>query len=145
MNKNKTIQKSSHGNGKSMMKNRKVSNKLPESDKLEWAKGNGLEDIKELRENLLYETRSWFLKFLEAALDSGSLKMKKKIKDDDIAPTLSLLKQVNEWLDQVNFDDVSEKNGLADTVERLKQKVYSCFLVHVDSLALALQSRSDRR
>lgn len=36
----------------------------------------------------------------------------------------------------------SENDGLAETVERLKQKVYSCLLAHVESAASALENRS---
>ncbi|PSS18129.1 Protein of unknown function DUF936, plant protein [Actinidia chinensis var. chinensis] len=139
-------------NGKSTKKALKPSVELGGADKLEWAKGDGLKDIKELRENLLDETQSWFLKFLEGALDVG-FRLEKKGKDsvgrriletngNEIAVTLSQLKQANEWLDKLmrsNFS--SEREQLSKTVEGLKQKVYACLLVHVDSAASALESR----
>ncbi|GLT56050.1 hypothetical protein SLA2020_291230 [Shorea laevis] len=128
---------------------------LSGTDKLEWAKGDGPKEIKELRENLLDETRNWFLKFLEAALDAGFQvgTQEKKGKgtagrmmepDNRIAIKLSQLKLANEWLDKLRSTMSSDNNGLVQTVERLKQKVYACLLCHVDSAASALENRSDR-
>lgn len=136
----------------------KPSIELSGVEKQEWAKGDSLKEIKELRENLINETQSWFLKFLEGALDAGFrpgvAQAEKKGKesgggkrmepDNHIGVTLSLLKQANEWLDKVKSNFGSEKNGIDETVERLKKKVYACLLVHVDSAASALEGRSDR-
>lgn len=139
-------------NGKSISKTLKPSIELSGADKLEWAEGDGMMDIKDLRENLSNETQSWFLKFLEGALDAG-FRVEKKGKesmgrrvepDNHIAVTLSQLKQAKEWLDKVKTNFSLEKNGLDETVERLKKKVYACLLVHVESAASALESRSDR-
>ncbi|KAJ8774051.1 hypothetical protein K2173_009482 [Erythroxylum novogranatense] len=130
---------------------------LSSIEKLEWAKGDGVKDMEELRETLLNETRAWFLKFLERALDAGFrvATQQKKGKDsvgrrlepenNHIAVTLSLLKQANEWLDkQRNSVNSENNNGLVDAIDRLKQKLYGCLLGHVDSAALALENRSDR-
>ncbi|XAR49864.1 hypothetical protein NMG60_11004027 [Bertholletia excelsa] len=142
-------------NGRSASKALKPSKELSEANKLEWAKADGLKEIKELKGNLLKETQSWFLKFLGGALDVGFCigAQEKKGKDrvgqqmepdNHIAVTLSQLKQANEWLDKLKGSLSLEQKGLADDVECLKQKVYACLLVHVDSAALALESRSDR-
>ncbi|KAL6996217.1 hypothetical protein U1Q18_006352 [Sarracenia purpurea var. burkii] len=142
-------------NSKSTLKALKPSIELSGADKVEWAKGDGLKDIKELREMLLNEAETWFLKFLEVALDEGfrvgTLEKKGKGSvgrptepDNHIAVTLSQLKQANEWLDKLKRNFSSEKNQMDETVEHLKQKLYACLLVHVDSAALALESRSDR-
>ncbi|KAG7581903.1 hypothetical protein ISN44_As08g015330 [Arabidopsis suecica] len=127
----------------------KSSKTLTEAEKLEWVKGNGTEEIKELRNTLKRETRSWFLKFLEDALDTGlhaSVPEKKgKTKgarlaepDNHIAETLSQLKQANEWLEKVKNDNLSSDNSLLENIERLKKKIYSCLLVYVDSAASAI-------
>lgn len=138
--------------GRRAMKALKPSVELSGADKLEWAKGDGLKEIKELRENLLNETQTWFLKFLEEALEGGFRvgtqekkgKDRRTEPDNHIAVALSQLKQANEWLDKLKTNSSSEKNELSETVQHLKQKIYACLLVHVDSAALALESRSDR-
>jgi hypothetical protein len=149
-NTDKTIQKAGLVHGKSMLKSPKPPIELSGTEKLEWAKGDGAKEIKELREVLLNETRSWFLNFLEGALDIGFrvATQEKKGKDsagrrmepdNHIAVTLSQLKHANEWLDKLRSKLSSENDGLVETVERLKQKVYSCLLVHVESAASALE------
>ncbi|KAA8540224.1 hypothetical protein F0562_024213 [Nyssa sinensis] len=139
--------------GRSAMKSLKPLIELTGADKLEWAKGDGSKEIKDLREILLNETQSWFLKFLEGALDVGfhASSQEKRGKDSigrriepSLAVTLSQLKHANEWLDKLRSNMNLEKNGLVETVDRLKHKVYTCLLVHVDSAASALESRSDR-
>lgn len=122
---------------------------LSAAEKLEWAKGDGVKEIKELKETLLNETQTWFLKFLEGALNSGFRPHEKKGKgnagNNQIAATLSQLKRVNEWLDQFRGNLNSDSNALIETVDRLKQKVYACLLVHIDSAASALENKSDFR
>ena len=137
---------------KSTLKSPKPLIQLSGAEKLEWAKGDGAKEIKELREILLHETRTWFLKFLEVALEVGfriSTQEKKgksatgrvMEQDNHIAVTLSQLKYANEWLDKVRSNLNSDNNGLMETVERLKKKVYACLLSHVDSAASALENR----
>ena len=60
-NTDKTSKKSGLIHGKSMLKSPKPPIELSGTEKLEWAKGDGVKEIKELREVLLKETRSWFL------------------------------------------------------------------------------------
>ncbi|XP_043718589.1 uncharacterized protein LOC122666622 [Telopea speciosissima] len=129
---------------------------LIESERLEWAKGNDTEEIQEVREILLKESESWFLTFLDGALSSGfhvgshekkrkdNLRGQKRASEDQIATTLSQLKQANDWLDKIRSEAGPEDNGLVETVDRLKQKIYTCLLAHVDSATSALESRSDR-
>lgn len=135
-------------------KSAKAAIGLRESEKQEWARGDVAKEIKSLREVLLKETTSWFLNFLEEALDAGFRigNQDKKGRnntgrqteaDNHIAVALSQLKQANEWLDKVNGNLSSADNNSRDTIDRLKQKVYSCLLVHVESAASALESRSD--
>ncbi|WOG99097.1 hypothetical protein DCAR_0518445 [Daucus carota subsp. sativus] len=141
--------------GKSMVKSPKPTIQISEADKLEWAKTDGLTNIEELREILLRETQIWFVKFLEEALDAGfrvssrDKKGKANVaqqteQNSHIAVTLSLLKSANGWLDQLGTDLFVEKNGLRETVDRLKQKVYSCLLLHMDSIASALENQPGR-
>ncbi|KAL4560129.1 hypothetical protein LXL04_032278 [Taraxacum kok-saghyz] len=140
----------------------KTSVELSVSDKLEWAKGEGLKEGNDVREILLEETESWFLEFLNRALDVGfkmgnleTVKGKGKNQNNvvnknepnsQIAVTLSQLKQANEWLDGLRSKMVSErKEVVVETIDRLNQKIYTCLLVHVDSAAFALEkNRSDR-
>lgn len=151
----KSSKKASAIHRKSTLKSSKTSIELNGNEKLEWAKGDGAKELNELRELLLSETTTWFLKFLEAALDVGFRlnNQEKKGKDstgrrndpdNHIAVTLSQLKKANEWLDKLKRNSSSEHIGLVETVDRLKQKVYSCLLVHVESAATALENRSDR-
>ncbi|GAA0147682.1 hypothetical protein LIER_07322 [Lithospermum erythrorhizon] len=133
---------------------------LPElstDDKLEWANGDGSKQIKELREALLTQTRSWFLEFLEKTLDSGFRVSSKEKKgkenvmeemeqNNHIASALSQLKNANEWLDKVRSKPCSDEDeSMRETFDRLKQKLYTCLLVHVDSAAIALESQFDHK
>ncbi|KAK4413734.1 hypothetical protein Salat_2786200 [Sesamum alatum] len=130
----------------------RTSSQLTGADKLEWSKGDGTKEIMELRKILANETQSWFLNFLGEALEigfrGGSQEKKGKEsaarvveQNNHIASTLSQLKQANEWLDKLRSSSSSEKSELLETIDRLKQKVYACLLVHVDSAASALESR----
>ncbi|KAI7752268.1 hypothetical protein M8C21_012781 [Ambrosia artemisiifolia] len=158
------------GRGRSRKKIEKANSlELSVGEKLEWANGDGIKQGKELREILLDETESWFLGFLERALDVGfqmgnletHVKGKGKTHNNNnnnnvatksepnsqIAVTLSQLKLANEWLDNLRnkLMMLQQKNGVqVETIDRLKQKIYSCLLVHVDSAALALENKSDR-
>ncbi|CAJ1950701.1 unnamed protein product [Sphenostylis stenocarpa] len=142
--------------GKSSSKSPKYSPELSETEKQDWATGNGLKEMNELSEVLLIETRSWFLRYLEKTLDvwfstSSQGKRGKASKDtagrqmnraNHIALTLSQLKQANEWLEKLGSTSNLKNEELLETVERLKQKVYSCLLLHVDSAAFALENRA---
>lgn len=148
--------KKSASQGKSTSRSSKPSLELSGTEKQEWAKGDSAKEIIELRELLLNETRTWFLKFLEAALNAGFNlnNQEKKGKDNagrrsepdnSIAVTLSQLKKANEWLDKLKIISSSENDGFLETIDHLKKKIYSCLLVHVESAASALENRSDNR
>ncbi|KAK6914653.1 Protein of unknown function DUF936, plant [Dillenia turbinata] len=147
--KDKSTKRKSLVHSKIASKSSKPAVELTEAEKLEWAKGDGCKEIKELREMLLRETQNWFFKFLEEALNDGFRvgnqekkgKERKLEPDNHIAVTLSQLKQANEWLDKLK-NNMSSDNALAERVDQLKQKVYACLLVHVDSAASALENRS---
>ncbi|KAJ7003300.1 hypothetical protein NC653_008514 [Populus alba x Populus x berolinensis] len=153
----KTGKKTSPSKAKATLKSPKPSMELSATEKQEWAKGDGKKEIKELQQTLLNETRAWFLRFLEGALDAGFhvAAQEKKGKDfatqrmepenNHIAVALSQLKHANEWLDILRSKLSSEDNNeLVETVDRLKQKIYACLLAHVDSAASALENRSNR-
>ncbi|CAI9114469.1 OLC1v1015198C1 [Oldenlandia corymbosa var. corymbosa] len=118
--------------------------KLSSSDKLEWAKLDSLAEIKEIRQAVLNETETWFLKFLEEALDAGfrgrsnnqninkrgskdsgqNAKANQMDPGNQIALTLSQLKHANEWLDRLRNNADSEKKDLvAETVESKKSVI----------------------
>lgn len=152
--KEKFSKKVSSSQSRDRMKSSKPE--LTPTDKLEWAKVDGKREVKELKEVLLNEIQSWFLKFLDEALDGGFRVgyQNRKGKDsvasqaepnNHIAITLSQLKHANECLDRLRSNADSEKSGLVETVERLKQKIYACLLLHVDSAASALEGRHDRK
>ncbi|KAK6773353.1 hypothetical protein RDI58_028591 [Solanum bulbocastanum] len=118
------------------------------SEKVEWAKGDGSKGIKELRDVLFNAMQSWFLKFMDKALDVGfqlsEQEHKKKTRvvqqtdtNNQIALALSQLKHANDWLDKLQSKSTLNKD-IAETVDRLKQKLYACLLLHVDSAASAL-------
>ncbi|KAI3463205.1 hypothetical protein Pfo_019868 [Paulownia fortunei] len=156
---NSTLQEKDKSNKKcgplhrrSMTRALRTSLELTGVDKLEWSKGDGSKEIKELGKILSNETQSWFLNFLEEALEIGFRGggQEKKGKEsaarvleqnNHIALTLSQLKQANEWLDKLRSNSSSEKTEFLETIDRLKQKVYACLLVHIDSAASALESR----
>lgn len=141
---------------KSTSKSPKPLTKLSGTEKQEWAKGDGIKEINELKEVFLNETRSWFFRYLEKTLDAGfsgvSQEKGKETKDiagrkvvqaNHIALTLSQLKHANDWLDKLRSSLNSEdEEELLESVDRLKRKVYSCLLVHIDSAALALENRA---
>ncbi|KAG0482722.1 hypothetical protein HPP92_010806 [Vanilla planifolia] len=118
--------------------------------RLEWAKVDGFKEIQDARFTLLKESQSWFLKFLEVALDAelyldacpkkgarDKPGRRSKALDENIAVTLPQLKQANDWLDQVQREaGIAEGETLA-TIRRLKQKVCSRLLSLVEAAVSA--------
>ncbi|KAK8971039.1 hypothetical protein KSP40_PGU013268 [Platanthera guangdongensis] len=140
--------------------NTQTASKLPkesrENEKLEWAGIDGSKEIQDLKDILLKESRSWFLSFLELALDNGfdsDSHQKKNSKDragritkksaEKIAETLSQLKRADGWLNRILSEDGIEEDEMAPTIGRLKRKVYSRLLGEVEMAASALESRSE--
>ncbi|CAN0877743.1 hypothetical protein LINGRAHAP2_LOCUS12066 [Linum grandiflorum] len=129
------------------------------AEKIEWAKVDAAEDFKELREGLIHETRTWFLRFMDGALDSGfrvPIQERKgkgsgrgrlmEAENNQIAVTLSQLKHANDWLDKLrnNLNDEETNAPVVENIDCLKKKVYACLLAHVDSAASALENQADR-
>lgn len=127
------------------------------SEKTEWAREDGFKEICRSWIVLRKESRSWFLSFLEDALESGFMsegqttkntrervrgQPKPKGGDGRIAVLLSQLKETSNWLDQLLQDEANTSaDGLAETVDQLKQKVYKCLLGTVETAASALGGR----
>lgn len=119
-----------------------------------WVRNGGLLETTELARKLQLEAQSWFLQFMETALDSGfqlstgvdqasgnSTPKAQQVQQDNgqIAAMLSQLKRVNDWLDQVGPSKPdSEDEKLVETLARLKRKIYNFLLQHVESAASAL-------
>lgn len=119
-----------------------------------WSRGCGLLETAELAKRLQSEAQTWFLQFMETALDGGfqltavleaptkgNSIPKTPVQPDNgqIAAMLSQLKRVNDWLDQVvatKPDTADDK--LVETLARLKRKIYKFLLQHVESAASAL-------
>ncbi|XP_038983113.1 uncharacterized protein LOC103702341 isoform X2 [Phoenix dactylifera] len=150
--KEKLSKKTSLPNSRNVINAPKFPEESYGNEKLEWARGDGFKEIQEVRDTLRKETQSWFLNFLEGALDTGfhaESRVKKGAKDragghskesdERIAVTLSQLKDANDWLEQLRNEVGTE----TETIDRLKQKIYACLLGHVESAASALESRSN--
>lgn len=114
-----------------------------------------MKEMQETWATLRRESQVWFLDFLEDALESGfkletnRVNSKKVGKDKSgkdaeglIAVTLSQLKEINDWLDQLTNDTGPTAEGFADRIDQLKQKLYTCLLGTVESAASALESRN---
>ncbi|KAK8446663.1 hypothetical protein SEVIR_9G521900v4 [Setaria viridis] len=120
---------------------------------MEWAQDDGFKEICRSWVALKKESQSWFLSFLEDALESGfkfedqtkntreRLRGQSKGGDGRIAVRLSQLKETSNWLDQLQDEAVNPENGLVETIEQLKQKVYKCLLGTVETAASALEGR----
>lgn len=110
---------------------------------VEWIRGGGLNEATELANSLLTESQDWFLgfveRFLDADVDISALSDKSQI-----AGMLSQLKRVNDWLDKISSQtDNNGENSVIppETVEKLRKKIYEYLLSHVESAAVALNSR----
>ncbi|KAA8515739.1 hypothetical protein F0562_018650 [Nyssa sinensis] len=92
-----------------------------------WSEGNGLKDTASLAEKLLFESREWFLSYLEDSLNMGF--GLRRGGGSEIAGLLGQLKRVNQWLDNMDGD-----GSLVDKRrEGLRKKIYGFLLEHVDS------------
>ncbi|RWR96773.1 CTP synthase [Cinnamomum micranthum f. kanehirae] len=105
----------------------------------EWVRGGGLSEASDLANSLRAESRDWFLgfmdKFLDADVDTSTLSDK-----GQITGMLSQLKRVNGWLDEIGSSKENTEGCPvpAETVDRLRKKIYEYLLTHVESAAMAL-------
>ena len=108
----------------------------------EWHRGNGLDEVVNLADMLQLRSRDWFLGFVERFLDTdGDTSLSN---NGQIAGMLSQLKSVNDWLDDIGSDkNEGEPCQIpAETIDRLRKKIYEYLLTHVESAAAALTGGS---
>ncbi|KAK9167896.1 hypothetical protein Syun_000036 [Stephania yunnanensis] len=103
-----------------------------------WSRGRGLEETLELARNLQSEMQTWFLKFVDEAMDSGFKALEGNLKggqgvfqNGPIARVLSHLKQVNDWLDHA----VVDQEMLKEKIENLKRKIYGFVIHHMGTIS----------
>ncbi|KAJ6370488.1 hypothetical protein OIU76_028716 [Salix suchowensis] len=119
--------------------NSAITQKVPPQPPPEWIKGNGLDEVVDLAEMLRMESQDWFLGFVERFLDAD-LDVSALSDNGQIAGMLTQLKSVNDWLDEIglNKDEAETPLVSAETVDRLRKKIYAYLLTHVESAAAAL-------
>ncbi|ESW03926.1 hypothetical protein PHAVU_011G052900 [Phaseolus vulgaris] len=116
---------------------------LVQSPPRDWVRGNGFDEVVDLTDMLQLRSRDWFLVFVERFLDSDG-DTASLSNNGQIAGMLTQLKSVNDWLDEVG----SSKNEgescqiPAETIDRLRKKIYEYLLTHVESAAAALTGGS---
>ncbi|CAI9764939.1 unnamed protein product [Fraxinus pennsylvanica] len=96
-----------------------------------WSQDTGLKDDANLADKLFSSSRIWFLNYLEGSLNNG-FGLRTKGDSSEIAGFLGQLRRVNQWLD----DAFKEGCGDDERIERLKKKLYTFLLDHVDSALL---------
>ncbi|XP_064997571.1 uncharacterized protein LOC135632746 isoform X3 [Musa acuminata AAA Group] len=127
----------------------------PPSPPPEWERGVGMEDGAELARQLREEAHSWFLGFVERFLDADAAAPGPSDREQ-VAAMLSQLKKVNDWLEAIGHrrregeaeadaevDEAEHGEGPgggvpAETIDRLRKKIYEYLLTHVESAAVAL-------
>ncbi|GKV39195.1 hypothetical protein SLEP1_g47003 [Rubroshorea leprosula] len=105
----------------------------------EWTKGSGLDEALDLADMLQMESQDWFLGFVENFLDAD-VDISALSDNGQIAGMLTQLKSVNDWLDKIgsNKDEEEMPQVSAETIDRLRKKIYEYLLTHVESAAAAL-------
>ena len=112
-----------------------------------WSRGQCVGETVSFAKSLRHEMQSWFMKFVEDALDVGfqlygevlENGREASCKDNGrVAAVLSQLKRVNDWLDAVGKKpEVGKKSEeemiLVEKIERLKRKIYGFVITHVGS------------
>lgn len=118
----------------------------PPPPPIDWSYGNGLDSTIDLTEMLQTECQEWFLKFLEKFMDAD-INTSALSNNGQIAGMLTQLKSVNTWLDTISSQDndaiseastISNSNIPANTIDRLRKKIYEYLLTHVESAAAAV-------
>ncbi|XP_024025622.1 uncharacterized protein LOC21399217 [Morus notabilis] len=116
-----------------------INQKLLSQPPPEWDRGNGFDEAVDLAGKLRLQSQDWFLgfveRFLDADVDSSALS-----DNGQIAGMLTQLKSVNDWLDNISSskDEVENPHVSAETIDRLRKKIYEYLLTHVESAAAAL-------
>lgn len=107
-----------------------------------WSRGQCVGETLNFAKSLRREMQSWFMKFVEDALDVGFRLFGEVLEDGweaasckdngRVAAVLSQLKRVNDWLDAVGRKP-DEEMSLSEKIERLKRKIYGFVITHVGS------------
>ncbi|KAK9138717.1 hypothetical protein Sjap_009311 [Stephania japonica] len=105
----------------------------------EWVRGSGLDEAVDLALTFQTESQDWFLKFIEKFLDAD-VDASTLSDNSQLAGMLSQLKAVNDWLEQIGSgkEDSEELIVSAETIDRLRKKIYEYLLTNVESAAVAL-------
>lgn len=94
------------------------------------------------------EFNRWFLRYIDKLLDSLQSESTYRGCELEVASLLCQLKRVDEWLnnitckDRVRSDSTSLEDDEMEACERVRRKIYSILLRHVESAAFALESMS---
>ncbi|XP_028793176.1 uncharacterized protein LOC114748871 [Neltuma alba] len=106
-----------------------------------WLREMGLDEVVNLAEMLQSRSRDWFLDLLR---NSWMLKGTTLSDNGQIAGMLSQLKSVNDWLDEIGSNKIEGESCQisAETIDRLRKKIYEYLLTHVESAAAALSGGS---
>eukprot|EP00249_Psilotum_nudum_P007501 c20609_g1_i1 orf=351-2930(-) len=114
----------------------------------DWVKGSGLQEAADLAKQLQSEAQTWFLRYMEEALDCGfrfncisdsGNKSTPQKESNQIALVLSQIKRVNDWVEDLESkkEDTLDSRVL-DVLDRLKRKIYEFLLQHVETAATAI-------
>ncbi|XP_047151227.1 uncharacterized protein LOC124823133 isoform X2 [Vigna umbellata] len=109
----------------------------------DWVRGNGFDEVVDLIDMLQVKSRDWFLVFVERFLDSDG-DTASLSNNGQIAGMLTQLKSVNDWLDEIGSSKNEGESWQipAETIDRLRKKIYEYLLTHVESAAAALTGGS---
>ncbi|XP_052135189.1 uncharacterized protein LOC127753803 [Oryza glaberrima] len=102
-----------------------------------WNKTQGVNETAELATTLCREMHTWFLKFVDEAMDLGfhlfedqNVASRGK-QSSHITMVLSQFKKISDWLDGVG--KIAEEATTKDKVEQLKCKIYGFVINHMGS------------
>ena len=100
----------------------------------------------DLAKSLHAECNKWFLTYIEKYLDGFLTGSTDTAPENQIAGILLQIKKVDEWLEKMSMKEgsreSSREHGSSEAYERVRKKIYSVLLMHVDRAASALESMS---
>lgn len=119
-------------------------------ESLEWVKGSSLLVVADLANALQGECKRWFLNYVEKYLDDLGSKTSTNESESEIAGVLCQIKRVEDWLGVVTHNQDNQFKdacALSEDEEtqacgRVRKKIYSILLKHVESAARALENMS---
>jgi len=129
----------------------KVQSKVAPSSPLRctWSNTESMSETAELAKSLWREMHTWFLTFVDEALDVGfhlfedqNVASKGK-HSSHITMVLSQFKKISDWLDQVG--KIAEEERTKEKIECLKRKIYGFVISHMGSAfesSVSVSSRS---